>query len=102
VRSCWAARFDVWWSHGANSCLSIALCITKSRVLSAALCVAWSAAAAVGAESATQPDELPLPLEYLAAHRELLLAYKLLEADGSLKVCFVFHVLYSCPTHEQQ
>jgi hypothetical protein len=48
--------------------------------------IPWGAAcAAAGAESATQRDELPLPLEYLAAHRELLLAFKLLEADG-LKV----------------
>jgi hypothetical protein len=46
----------------------------------------WRFVAAAGAESATQADELPLPLEYLAAHRELLLAYKLLEADSSLKV----------------
>ncbi|WIA11729.1 hypothetical protein OEZ85_011824 [Tetradesmus obliquus] len=47
-----------------------------------------------GAESATQADELPLPLEYLAAHRELLLAFKLLEADASLKPgdCVILNV----------
>lgn len=38
-----------------------------------------------GPESATAADELPLPLEYLAVHKELVLAYRLLEAH-SLKV----------------
>eukprot|EP00878_Enallax_costatus_P032601 GHUV01035843.1.p1 GENE.GHUV01035843.1~~GHUV01035843.1.p1 ORF type:complete len:246 (+),score=98.27 GHUV01035843.1:107-844(+) len=41
--------------------------------------------AGTGADSATVADELPLPLEYLAVHRELLLAYKLLEVDSSMK-----------------
>lgn len=38
-----------------------------------------------GPESATVADELSLPLEYLAVHKELVLAYRLLEAH-SLKV----------------
>lgn len=42
-----------------------------------------------GPEAATTVDELPLPLEYLAIHKELSLAYKLLEAHGGLKVVFL-------------
>eukprot|EP00775_Hariotina_reticulata_P002103 gene2103-2422_t len=38
-----------------------------------------------GGSAATDGDDLPLPLEYLAVHRELLLAYRLLEAHPSLK-----------------
>jgi hypothetical protein len=69
-------------------------------------CLLPAAAAAAGAESATQADELPLPLEYLAAHRELLLAYKLLEADSSLKArlcgsiaayCTLLHMIFYGP-----
>lgn len=41
---------------------------------------------AAGPESATTSDELPLPLEYLAVHKELALAYRLLEANSGLKV----------------
>jgi hypothetical protein len=41
---------------------------------------------------ATDVDDLPLPLEYLAVYRELALAYKLLEGDGGLKVRSVLGV----------
>lgn len=41
---------------------------------------------AAGPESATAADELPMPLEYLAVHKELALAYRLLEANSGLKV----------------
>jgi hypothetical protein len=39
-----------------------------------------------GPESATIADDLPMPLEYLAVHKELALAYRLLEANSGLKV----------------
>lgn len=57
------------------------LCCHSSMFETCSLCTVTA-----GPDAATQPDDLPLPLEYLAAHRELLLAYKLLEADNSLKV----------------
>lgn len=44
-----------------------------------------------GAASATAADELPLPLEYLAVYKELLLAYKLLEVDSGMKVWEAVH-----------
>eukprot|EP00879_Flechtneria_rotunda_P012796 GHRR01013360.1.p1 GENE.GHRR01013360.1~~GHRR01013360.1.p1 ORF type:complete len:273 (+),score=134.77 GHRR01013360.1:1434-2252(+) len=47
--------------------------------------IAGSQAPGATADAATLADELPLPLEYLAVHRELLLAYKLLETNTNLK-----------------
>jgi hypothetical protein len=41
---------------------------------------------AFSADAAVKEDDLPLPLEYLAVTRELLLAYKLLAEHGNLKV----------------
>ncbi|KAF6265797.1 hypothetical protein COO60DRAFT_762517 [Scenedesmus sp. NREL 46B-D3] len=79
------------WSEAAVVKAKTVVRVGKLASSSAAVATPNSAApdaaadAKLGSESATQADELPLPLEYLAAHRELLLAYKLLEADGSLK-----------------
>lgn len=47
-----------------------------------------------GPESATAADDLPMPLEYLAIHKELALAYRLLEANSGLKV--TCHATRSC------
>jgi hypothetical protein len=41
-----------------------------------------------GPESATSADDLPMPLEYLAVHKEMALAYRLLEANSGLKVTY--------------